>query len=52
MVSLGSFTYFATTTTCFFHSENLTQPNIKHIKIILKYDFEKCVTYLHNSRGN
>ena len=25
---------------------------IEPSKIISKYDFEKCVSYLHNSRGN
>ena len=26
--------------------------HIQPSKIISKYDFEKCVLYLHNSRGN
>ena len=26
--------------------------HIQPSKIILKYDFEKCASYLHNNRGN
>ena len=56
MVSLGSFTYFATTTNGFFHSENLTQSNIQHTQhFTCLYDMEAscvCVSYKPLNAGN
>ena len=47
MVSLGSFTYFATTTTCFFHSENLTQPSVQYISISQSLTVYNLYLYLN-----